>query len=149
VARKFPLALELLTSGALRLTALRLLEKVLTEANHRHLHAHALGGPMTVDNLALRCRAHNAYEAEQCFGPWRGKRAVREKPPPLRIPCPRPRPGPPVPERLGRRAVRRGHPRKAGAASGTPVPERHPPSVREAGAPVRTRAPREGHRPTS
>jgi hypothetical protein len=37
---------------------------------------------MTVDNLALRCRAHNAFEAEQCFGPWRGQRAVRESPPP-------------------------------------------------------------------
>jgi hypothetical protein len=37
VARKFPLALELLTSGALRPTALRLLEKVLTEANHREV----------------------------------------------------------------------------------------------------------------
>jgi hypothetical protein len=47
-----------------------------------HLHAHALGGPMTLANLALRCRAHNVFEAEQCFGPWRGKRAVRESPPP-------------------------------------------------------------------
>jgi hypothetical protein len=50
-----------------------------------HLHAHALGGPMTPDNLALRCRAHNAFEAEQCFGPWRGKRAVRERPPPYGV----------------------------------------------------------------
>jgi hypothetical protein len=47
-----------------------------------HLHAYALGGPMTPDNLALRCWAHNAYEAEQCFGPWRGPGAVRESPPP-------------------------------------------------------------------
>jgi hypothetical protein len=47
-----------------------------------HVHAYALGGPMTPDNLALRCRAHNAFEAEQCFGPWRGKRAVRESPSP-------------------------------------------------------------------
>jgi hypothetical protein len=50
-----------------------------------HLHAYALGSPMTVDNLALRCRAHNAFEAEQCFGPWRGPRAVRESPPPYGV----------------------------------------------------------------
>jgi len=23
-----------------------------------------------VDNLQLRCRAHNAYEAKACFGSW-------------------------------------------------------------------------------
>jgi hypothetical protein len=28
----------------------------------------ARGGPTTTENLALRCRAHNAYEAEQVFG---------------------------------------------------------------------------------
>jgi len=35
--RKYPLALELLTSGALHLTAVRLLEQVLTEADHREV----------------------------------------------------------------------------------------------------------------
>jgi 5-methylcytosine-specific restriction endonuclease McrA len=42
-----------------------------------HLHPYALGGPPTVDNLALRCRRHNAYEAELTFGPF-GASPVRE-----------------------------------------------------------------------
>jgi 5-methylcytosine-specific restriction endonuclease McrA len=33
-----------------------------------HEHAWALGGVTTVDNLALRCAAHNALAAEQDFG---------------------------------------------------------------------------------
>lgn len=33
-----------------------------------HIEPFALGGPTTVDNLQLRCRAHNAYEAERGFG---------------------------------------------------------------------------------
>jgi 5-methylcytosine-specific restriction endonuclease McrA len=33
-----------------------------------HVHAFALGGEATVENIALRCRAHNAYEAELMFG---------------------------------------------------------------------------------
>jgi 5-methylcytosine-specific restriction endonuclease McrA len=33
-----------------------------------HRHAHALGGPATLDNLELRCRAHNTLAAEQDFG---------------------------------------------------------------------------------
>jgi hypothetical protein len=33
-----------------------------------HLHAHALGGPPTPDNLELRCRAHNTLAAEEDFG---------------------------------------------------------------------------------
>jgi 5-methylcytosine-specific restriction endonuclease McrA len=36
------------------------------EVHHRH--AHALGGPETLDNLELRCRAHNTLAAEQDFG---------------------------------------------------------------------------------
>jgi hypothetical protein len=28
----------------------------------------ARGGPATPENIALRCRAHNRYEGEQCFG---------------------------------------------------------------------------------
>jgi hypothetical protein len=35
-----------------------------------HAHAFALGGEATVENIALRCRAHNAYEAELIFGPY-------------------------------------------------------------------------------
>lgn len=34
-----------------------------------HLDPHALGGPPTVDNISLRCRRHNQYEAELDFGP--------------------------------------------------------------------------------
>jgi hypothetical protein len=34
-----------------------------------HLHAYGQGGEMTEDNISLRCRAHNQYEAELVFGP--------------------------------------------------------------------------------
>ena len=46
-----------------------------TETGHlefHHIRPFAHGGPTTVANLSLRCRAHNRYESEQCFGPWRG-----------------------------------------------------------------------------
>ena len=33
-----------------------------------HVVPFARGGPTTAENLELRCRAHNAYEAEQEFG---------------------------------------------------------------------------------
>jgi hypothetical protein len=33
-----------------------------------HLHAYALGGPATGDNIALFCRAHNAHEGVRVFG---------------------------------------------------------------------------------
>jgi 5-methylcytosine-specific restriction endonuclease McrA len=33
-----------------------------------HQHPHARCGPGTIDNLALRCRSHNALAAEQDFG---------------------------------------------------------------------------------
>ena len=33
-----------------------------------HIHPYALDGPATVGNIALRCRRHNAYEAEVVFG---------------------------------------------------------------------------------
>ena len=32
-----------------------------------HVHAYALGGPATIDNIALRCRAHNAHESRPVF----------------------------------------------------------------------------------
>ncbi|HET7695248.1 MAG TPA: HNH endonuclease signature motif containing protein [Vicinamibacterales bacterium] len=35
-----------------------------------HVFPHADGGVASVGNLQLRCRAHNAYEAEEWFGPW-------------------------------------------------------------------------------
>ncbi len=34
-----------------------------------HLVPYAAGGAGTIANLALRCRAHNAHEAEQYYGP--------------------------------------------------------------------------------
>jgi hypothetical protein len=33
-----------------------------------HVEPYAVGGPPVVDNVALRCRAHNVWEAEQYFG---------------------------------------------------------------------------------
>jgi hypothetical protein len=35
---------------------------------YHHEHAWALGGDTTVENLSLRCRAHNALAAEADFG---------------------------------------------------------------------------------
>jgi hypothetical protein len=35
---------------------------------YHHERAWALGGATTVDNLSLRCRAHNALAAERDFG---------------------------------------------------------------------------------
>jgi hypothetical protein len=47
-------------------------------------------GPPTVDNIALRCRAHNAYEASRYFGPIRAAMDVRARsgtsPAPDRVP---------------------------------------------------------------
>jgi hypothetical protein len=45
-----------------------------------HLEAHAKGGPPTVENIQLRCWAHNAYEADLEFGQRRpgGEWAVSE-----------------------------------------------------------------------
>ena len=43
---------------------------------YHHRIPFAEGGPTTVDNLELRCPAHNAYEAERWFGPL----FVRETP---------------------------------------------------------------------
>lgn len=33
-----------------------------------HVRPHAVGGKTSVDNIELRCRSHNAYEAEQYYG---------------------------------------------------------------------------------
>jgi hypothetical protein len=37
-----------------------------------HVVPFALGGPTTEANLQLRCRVHNAFEAGEIFGDWRG-----------------------------------------------------------------------------
>jgi hypothetical protein len=39
---------------------------------YHHMEAFALGGPSTPDNIGLRCRRHNQYEAERVFGPRHG-----------------------------------------------------------------------------
>ena len=41
-----------------------------------HVHAYALGGPATIENIALRCRAHNAHESRVLFGE-NGKKLTR------------------------------------------------------------------------
>ena len=46
-----------------------------------HLVPYAVGGPPTADNIELRCRAHNDYEAELFYGPGKSDGrvdAVRE-----------------------------------------------------------------------
>ena len=42
-----------------------------------HIHPYALEGPATVENIALRCRCHNQYEAELIFGPRERRRPVK------------------------------------------------------------------------
>jgi hypothetical protein len=34
-----------------------------------HIRPYALGGPTSTENISLRCRRHNQYEAELVFGP--------------------------------------------------------------------------------
>jgi len=43
-----------------------------------HIKPYALGGTATLDNISLRCRRHNQYEAELVFGPH-GVSEVREE----------------------------------------------------------------------
>ncbi len=46
-----------------------------------HVHAHARGGPTSVDNITLRCRAHNDLAAEHDFGRRFMERRKRREPP--------------------------------------------------------------------
>ena len=46
----------------------RCAEEAFLEFHHVVPYAH--GGPSTTDNIELRCRAHNRYEAECRFGRW-------------------------------------------------------------------------------
>jgi hypothetical protein len=43
-----------------------------------HLKPHEVGGPPTVENIALRCRAHNQYEADVYFAPFRKAMSDRD-----------------------------------------------------------------------
>jgi hypothetical protein len=45
---------------------------------YHHLTPWAAGGEPSVENIALRCRAHNAYEAAVYFAPIRAAMAERE-----------------------------------------------------------------------
>jgi hypothetical protein len=49
-------------AGGRRCTARAFLE-------FHHIEPYAIGGPATVDNISLRCHAHNEYERELAFGP--------------------------------------------------------------------------------
>ena len=42
-----------------------------------HLQPYGARGKPTVDNISLRCRAHNAYEAEVFYGPLKEYGGVR------------------------------------------------------------------------
>jgi len=44
-----------------------------------HLDPYAIGGEATVENISLRCAAHNAYEAELVFGPGRRRSSMRSR----------------------------------------------------------------------
>jgi hypothetical protein len=56
----------------------RCTERSFLEFHHSN-QPYARGGEATVENIALRCRAHNVYEAELIFGPYDSSR-VRETP---------------------------------------------------------------------
>ena len=43
-----------------------------------HLKPYEVGGPATVENIALRCRAHNQYEADVFFAPFRKAMSERD-----------------------------------------------------------------------
>jgi len=49
-----------------------------------HVVPYARGGPATVENIQLRCRAHNAYEAGLDFGGWRREQDGRGTQEPVR-----------------------------------------------------------------
>jgi hypothetical protein len=47
---------------------------------YHHVVPYADGGEAGVGNIELRCRAHNAYESEQRFGPWAPMFATEREP---------------------------------------------------------------------
>jgi hypothetical protein len=70
-----------------------------------HLEPYGHHGPATVENVSVRCRAHNVYESELIFGPFDAS-AVRETPENYAV-C---REFSAVPERFSARAVIRTEP---------------------------------------
>ena len=57
----------------------RCTERAYLEFHHIDPYAH--GGRATVDNISLRCRRHNQYEAELVFGPHGASQAGEERAP--------------------------------------------------------------------
>jgi len=55
----------------------RCTETTFLELHHVRPFGHQ--GPATVENIALLCRAHNAYEAEAVFGPFRASVVPEQK----------------------------------------------------------------------
>ena len=53
----------------------RCTERVFLEFHH--VRPYALGGPTTAENISLRCRRHNQYEAELVFGPRKDRRDTK------------------------------------------------------------------------
>jgi hypothetical protein len=45
---------------------------------YHHVVPFAANGPTIVDNVQLRCRAHNAYEGALAFGDWRRRIQVKD-----------------------------------------------------------------------
>ena len=56
-----------------------------------HVAPHSVGGEPTADNIQLRCRAHNGYEAELYFGPRHPPVVREERAPYCTRPCARSR----------------------------------------------------------
>jgi hypothetical protein len=56
--------------GFVRKSGIRCSERAFLEFHHMKPYAH--GGPATVENISLRCRRHNQYEADLVFGPRPG-----------------------------------------------------------------------------
>ncbi|MDQ7829797.1 MAG: hypothetical protein QN122_02120 [Armatimonadota bacterium] len=60
-----------------------------------HVVPYATGGPATVQNIQLRCRAHNRYEARSVEGPGPAPPRRGPAPPRPETSCPRPKPAAP------------------------------------------------------
>jgi hypothetical protein len=61
----------------------RCTERTFLEFHHKRPFAQ--GGPATVDNISLRCRRHNQYEAQLVFGPNHGSRPSVDRPTPATL----------------------------------------------------------------
>jgi len=55
-----------------------------------HVQPYAAGGPATAENIQLRCRAHNGYEADLYFGPGSRPPGSATRPGPSCVPATQP-----------------------------------------------------------